>query len=57
MKAKNLSDTKGRLAIIPQEASSAFGEHVESLVAIAEAGGASVVLSSFATPIYPTNLR
>lgn len=38
-----------RLAHIPPVAISTFEQHVRSLVAIAEAGGAKVILSSFAT--------
>jgi lysophospholipase L1-like esterase len=38
-----------RLSYIPNEAKKAFQEHLQSLVAIAQAGGAEVMLSSFAT--------
>ncbi len=39
----------GRLVEIPLAAEQAFEQHMRTLVAIARAGGASVVLSSFAT--------
>ncbi len=39
----------GRLAEVPVEAEQAFAQHIRTLVGIARAGGASVVLSSFAT--------
>ena len=42
-------DDDSRLSEIPVEAESAFEEHIRTLVAIAKSGGASVVLSSFAT--------
>ncbi|MBI5612233.1 MAG: hypothetical protein HY942_04060 [Gammaproteobacteria bacterium] len=38
-----------RLSSIPPEAEAVFGEHIRSLIGIARAGGAKVVVSSFAT--------
>jgi len=40
---------KGRLTSIPPGLEAVFGEHIKSLIGIARAGGAKVVLSSFAT--------
>lgn len=40
---------KKRLPYIPPEAEKTFTQHIEALVSIAESGGASVILSSFAT--------
>lgn len=40
---------KGRLASIPTEAEQAFDQHIRALIGVARAGGAQVVLSSFAT--------
>ena len=39
----------GRMARVPAEAEEAFRQHMASMIAIARAGGAKVVLSSFAT--------
>jgi len=46
---KAAGSKKQRLVHIPPDAVRIFEQHVRSLVAIAEAGGAKVVLSSFAT--------
>ncbi len=59
-KKKKISDStrqsnQKRLSAIPSEAESAFKDHIKSLVAIAKSGGASVILSSFAT-LYDPNL-
>jgi len=45
----NAGTANKRLAHIPPAAIRTFEQHVRSLVAIAEAGGAKVILSSFAT--------
>jgi len=46
---KTAGSNKRRLVYIPPDAVRTFEQHVRSLVAIADAGGAKVVLSSFAT--------
>jgi lysophospholipase L1-like esterase len=48
-KRKKIIQQTGRLANIPDQAVRTFGQHIQSLVSIATAGGAKVVLSSFAT--------
>ena len=48
-KRKNLLQQTGRVADIPDQAVHTFEQHIRSLVFIANAGGAKVVLSSFAT--------
>ncbi len=52
----NKANNKNRLFSIPKEAKNAFEEHIKTLVAIAKSGGASVVLSSFAT-LHDPNLN
>lgn len=57
LKMKNVSASgkkvnwrnENRLSEIPDHAANTFKQHVQALVAIAKAGGAQVVLSSFAT--------
>lgn len=46
---KSAGSKKKRLVHIPPDAVRTFEQHVRSLVAIADAGGAKVILSSFAT--------
>jgi lysophospholipase L1-like esterase len=48
-KSQRLIRQEGRLDAIPQNAILAFEDHIRSLVSLARAGGAKVVLSSFAT--------
>ena len=48
-KRKKIIQQTGRLADIPEQAVRTFEQHIRSLVSIANAGGAKVVLSSFAT--------
>jgi lysophospholipase L1-like esterase len=48
-KRKKILQQTGRLADIPEQAVRTFEQHIRSLVSIANAGGAKVVLSSFAT--------
>ena len=54
-KGRMLSEMQdaNRLSSIPPEARLTFEEHIRSLVAIAQGGGAKVVLSSFATLLDP----
>ncbi|UCH20945.1 MAG: hypothetical protein JSU83_20885 [Deltaproteobacteria bacterium] len=48
-KRKKLLQQTGRLAEIPEQAVKTFEQHIRCLVFIANAGGANVILSSFAT--------
>jgi len=48
-KRKEILKQADRLAVIPDQAIKTFEQHLRSLVSIAEAGGAKVILSSFAT--------
>ncbi|UCE51433.1 MAG: SGNH/GDSL hydrolase family protein [Desulfobacterales bacterium] len=48
-KRKEILQQADRLAEIPDQAIKTFEQHLRSLVSIAEAGGAKVILSSFAT--------
>jgi lysophospholipase L1-like esterase len=51
MQGKAIDDMTGvgRVDRVPPEAEAAFRQHMEGMIAIARAGGAKVVLSSFAT--------
>jgi lysophospholipase L1-like esterase len=48
-KRKKILSQTGRLTEIPQQAVITFEQHIRSLVSIASAGGATVILSSFAS--------
>jgi lysophospholipase L1-like esterase len=52
----NNNQDKKRLPSIPKEAANTFEEHIKALVAIARSGGASVILSSYAT-LHDPNLN
>jgi len=57
--AKRMAESGGkekRLSYIPKEAVAAFEDNINILVSIAKSGGASVVLSSFAT-LYDLNIE
>jgi lysophospholipase L1-like esterase len=55
-KISNNNQDKKRFSSIPKEAANTFEEHIKALVAIARSGGASVIISSYAT-LHDPNLN